>query len=98
MPWTRSDARREAASSSIAVADSADGPWRPLGRPVLEPSAAGAWDGACIHGPFPLVYRGKIYLYYKGQPQKPFDEDTMIRAQGEAIADHPIPEWHARLT
>jgi hypothetical protein len=74
---------------TLAVADSPDGPWRPLGRPVLEPSEAGAWDGACIHDPFPLVYRGKIYLYYKGQPQKPIDKDMMIRAQGVARADHP---------
>jgi hypothetical protein len=45
--------------------------------------------GACIHDPFPLVYHGKICLYYKGQPQKPIDNDTMIRAQGVAIAARP---------
>jgi hypothetical protein len=79
----------DACPVTLAAADSPDGPWRPLGRPVLEPSEAGAWDGACIHDPFPLVYWGKIYLYYKGQPQKPIDQDTMIRAQGVAMADHP---------
>jgi hypothetical protein len=79
----------DACPVTLAVADSPDGPWRPLGRPVLEPSEAGAWDGACIHDPFPLVYRGKVYLYYKGQPRKPIDRDTMIRAQGVAMADRP---------
>ncbi|GAB6165926.1 hypothetical protein JCM19992_19260 [Thermostilla marina] len=84
----------DACPVTLAVADSPDGPWRPLGRPVIEPSGPGAWDGACIHDPFPLVYRGKIYLYYKGQPEKPIDDTMMIRAQGVAIADRPEGPFH----
>ena len=47
----------------------------------------GAWDQYSIHDPYPLVYRGRIYLYYKsdtnGQPE-------LVRFQGVAMADDPL--------
>ena len=30
--------------------------------------AEGDWDSSAIHDPYPLVYKGQIWLYYKGQP------------------------------
>jgi hypothetical protein len=67
--------------------DSPDGPWTPSGKIVVPTGAAGAWDQYSIHDPYPLVYQGKIYLYYKsdanGQP-KP------VRLQGLAIAENPL--------
>ena len=74
---------------TMAEADSPDGPWRALGRPVIEPGAAENWDCACVHDPFPLIYKGKIHLYYKGSPGQRRGGDNLIRAQGVAIADHP---------
>ena len=74
---------------TMAQADSPDGPWRPLGRPVLEPGRPEDWDCACIHDPFPLAYKGKIYLYYKGSPGKKRGGDNIIRAQGVAIGEDP---------
>ena len=72
---------------TAAVADSPDGPWRPLGRVVVDFGAAGEWDSGAIHDPYPLVHDGKIYLYYKsdanGRPHN-------IRMHGLAIADHPL--------
>jgi len=73
----------------MAEADCPDGPWRALGRPVLEPGEQEDWDCSCIHDPFPLVYKGNIYLYYKGSPGKRRGGDNIIRAQGVAIAEHP---------
>lgn len=72
---------------AASVADSPDGPWRPVERVVIPNGAPGEWDQYSIHDPYPLVYRGKIYLYYKsdmaGQPDP-------VRAQGLAIAEHPL--------
>ena len=77
------------AAVTLAEADSPDGPWRPLGRVVVDFGELGEWDSNAIHDPFPLVYNGKIYLYYKGSPGKGGRDGTFIRAQGMAIADHP---------
>lgn len=74
---------------TMAESDSPDGPWRALGRPVLEPGGPEDWDCACIHDPFPLVYRGRIYLYYKGSPGAKRGGENLIRAQGVAIGDSP---------
>ena len=51
---------------SMAWSDSPDGPWTRLERPVVEQGAEGAWDSCAIHDPYPLVYQGKIWVYYKG--------------------------------
>ncbi|MHC4508268.1 MAG: glycoside hydrolase family 117 protein [Planctomycetota bacterium] len=74
---------------TVAEADSPGGPFRALGRPVVSPGGPDDWDCACIHDPFPLIYKGKIYLYYKGSPGQKRGGDNIIRAQGVTIADHP---------
>lgn len=72
---------------TASVADSPDGPWRPVNKILIPNGAPGEWDQFSIHDPYPLVYHGKIYLYYKsdfnGAP-------NLIRAQGLAIADDPL--------
>ncbi len=68
----------------MSRAESPDGPWHRMERPILTPgdidptlgpvSDAGkiqpsdAWDGRQIHDPNVLVKDGKIWLYYKGEP------------------------------
>jgi hypothetical protein len=72
---------------TASVADSPDGPWRPAGKIIIPNGPDGAWDHYSIHDPYPLVYKGRIYLYYKsdfnGKPR-------LVRAQGLAIADDPF--------
>jgi len=46
---------------TVAVADSPDGPFHALGRPVIEPGGTDDWDCACVQDPFPIIYRGKVY-------------------------------------
>ncbi len=75
---------------TVAEADSPGGPWRPLGRPVLEPGGAEDWDCACIHDPFPLIYKGRIHLYYKGSPGQKRGGKNIVRMQGVAMADDPL--------
>jgi hypothetical protein len=78
---------------TVAEADSPDGPWTPVGRTVVPLGEPGAWDDACIHDPFPLVYKGRIWLYYKGQnagAKGQMSMDHMTRMQGVAIADDPL--------
>jgi len=75
---------------SMAWADSPDGPWHKLNKPVVELGAEDEWDGGAIHDPYPLVYKGKIWLFYKGQPLGTrVGLDKIVRAQGVAIADSP---------
>jgi len=50
---------------SMAWADAPDGPWHKINRPIIERGKPGTWDGGSIHDPYPLIYRGKIWLYYK---------------------------------
>jgi hypothetical protein len=72
---------------AVSYADSPDGPWTPYNQIVIPNGAAGEWDQYSIHDPYPLVYNGKIYLYYKSD----FDGDpNLVRMQGLAIADHPL--------
>ncbi|MBT4500156.1 MAG: family 43 glycosylhydrolase [Gemmatimonadetes bacterium] len=72
---------------SVSWADSPDGPWTSTHKLVIPNGPEGAWDQYSIHDPYPLIYKGRIYLYYKsdmnGRPEP-------IRAQGLAIADDPL--------
>lgn len=81
------------AAVTVAEADSPRGPWRQLGRVVVDFGRADEWDAGAIHDPLPIVYRGKIYLYYKGQPLPGQGESSgvkLLRAQGVAIAENPL--------
>lgn len=72
---------------AVSWADSPDGPWTPHNEIVIPNGAEGEWDQYSIHDPYPLVYKGKIYLYYKSD----FDGDpNLVRMQGLAIAEHPL--------
>jgi hypothetical protein len=50
---------------SMAWSESPDGPWHKVDGPVIELGQSGEWDSGSIHDPYPLVYRGRIWLYYK---------------------------------
>ncbi|WP_010520294.1 glycoside hydrolase family 117 protein [Aquimarina agarivorans] len=72
---------------TVSYADSPDGPWTATHKLVIPNGEKGAWDQYSIHDPYPLVYKGKIYLYYKSD----FDGDpNLIRMQGLATADDPL--------
>jgi len=72
---------------SVAYADFPEGPWTPTHKIVIPNGPEGAWDQYSIHDPYPLVYKDKIYLYYKSD----FDGDPrLVRMQGLAIADDPL--------
>ncbi len=78
------------AAVTAAEADSPHGPWRSVGRAVIDFGAPDEWDANAIHDPYPLVFNGKIHVYYKGSPGRNGRDGTLIRAQGAAIADHPF--------
>ncbi|MEM6964867.1 MAG: family 43 glycosylhydrolase, partial [Bacteroidota bacterium] len=72
---------------AVSYADSPDGPWTPHNKIVIPNGGEGDWDQYSIHDPYPLVYKNKIYLYYKSD----FDGDPrLVRMQGLAIADNPL--------
>jgi len=90
----------------MAIADSPNGPFVKLAKPILSPADDGEWlgdeddrfqvkkqgsfDSHKVHDPTLLHYRGKFYLYYKGErmgERKTFG-GREIR-WGVAIADKP---------
>ncbi|MBA6316130.1 glycoside hydrolase family 117 protein [Cellulophaga baltica] len=71
----------------MSYADSPDGPWTATNKIVIPNGTKDAWDQFSIHDPYPLVYKGKIYLYYKSD----FDgQPNLVRMQGLATADSPF--------
>ncbi len=72
---------------AVSYADSPDGPWTPYNKIVIPNGGEGEWDQYSIHDPYPLVYKGKIYLYYKSDFGEPGD---WVRMQGLATADNPL--------
>lgn len=90
----------------LAWADSPDGPWTKSEEPILSPANNGIWKGEeqnrfmvekkgdfdshKVHDPCILPYKGKFYLYYKGEQMG--EEITFGGRQirhGVAIADKP---------
>ena len=72
---------------TVSYADSPEGPWTALNKIVIPNGEKGTWDQYSIHDPYPLVYKGKIYLYYKSDTGiKP----NWVRMQGLATADNPL--------
>ncbi|MFC3122499.1 glycoside hydrolase family 117 protein [Agaribacter flavus] len=72
---------------TMSVSDSPDGPWRPCNKVIVENGQSGSWDQFSIHDPYPLVYKGKIYLYYKAAFG---DRPDYLVGNGLAIADNPF--------
>lgn len=81
---------------SMAWADSITGPWHKSEKPIIDLGEKDDWDGGAIHDPYPLVYKGKVWLFYKGQPLKG-GRDCIVRAQGLAIADSPEAGFEKHL-
>lgn len=90
----------------LAWADSPNGPWTKSEEPILQPADNGVWKGNAqdrfavekkgdfdshkVHDPCILPYKGKFYLYYKGEQMG--EEITFGGRQirhGVAIADNP---------
>ncbi|MGM8362069.1 glycoside hydrolase family 117 protein [Flavobacterium sp. ARAG 55.4] len=91
----------------MAWSNSPDGPWTKLDAPILAPAQNGIWKGKednrflvekkgdfdshKTHDPCILPYKGKFYLYYKGEQMG--EEMTFGGRQirhGVAIADNPL--------
>ena len=91
----------------LAWATSPDGPWTKLDKPILSPADNGIWKGTKqnrfmvekkgdfdshkVHDPCIIPYKGKFYLYYKGEQmgEKITFGGRQIR-HGVAIADNPM--------
>ena len=90
----------------LAWADSPNGPWTKSKEPILSPADNGIWKGEGqnrfmvekkgdfdshkVHDPCIIPYKGKFYLYYKGEQMG--EEITFGGRQirhGVAIADNP---------
>ena len=72
---------------AVSYSDSPDGPWIPYNQEVIPNGGKDQWDQFSIHDPYPMVYKGKIYLYYKSDSGEIGD---WVRLQGLATADNPL--------
>ncbi len=91
----------------MAWADSPRGPWTKSEAPVLEPSNTGEWEGETdnrflvkskgdfdshkVHDPCIIPFKGKFYMYYKGERMG--EEITFGGREikhGVAIANNPM--------
>ena len=81
--------RNDSCPVSVGVADHPEGPFELLDRELIPLGPPESWDGNSIHDPYPLVFRNRIHLYYKGHPIRFKSPDTMYLAQGVAIGDTP---------
>ncbi len=76
---------------SVAWADTPLGPWHKGTEPIIRQGKPGDWDSMSVNDPYPIVYKGKVWLYYKAENLRIGGDDVnMVRAQGVAIADHPL--------
>lgn len=94
-----SGARGDWCPATAAWADSPDGPWTQTHQPIIPLGKKGEWDQDAIHDPHPIVYRGKIYTYYKSAYNKwPRERSKYAVAHGLAIAENPLgPYLKSRL-
>lgn len=76
---------------SVSYADSPEGPWTHGGDAVIPFGKEGEWDQNATHDPHPIVFNGKIYIYYKAAYNKwPDNRDKYAVAHGLAIAEDPL--------
>ena len=98
--------RRVKNQVAMAAAAAPEGPWQKLPEPILSPSDDGRWlgdednrflveekgsfDSHKVHDPCLMPYRGKFYLYYKGEPMgEQMNFGGRETKWGVAIADRP---------
>lgn len=72
---------------TLSSADNPNGPWTPCQKVVIENGEPGSWDQFSIHDPYPLVFKGKIYLYYKSAFG---DRPDYLVGNGLAIGESPM--------
>ena len=72
---------------AASYADSPDGPWTAANKAIVENGEKGTWDQFSIHDPYPLVYKGKIYLYFKAAYG---DRPDYLVGNGLATSDNPL--------
>ncbi|WJS94538.1 family 43 glycosylhydrolase [Flavobacterium johnsoniae] len=72
---------------TASYSDSPDGPWIAANKIIVENGDKGTWDQFSIHDPYPLLYKGKIYLYFKAAYG---DRPDYLVGNGLAMADNPL--------
>ncbi len=76
---------------SMAHADSPDGPWTYTQKQTIPFGVEGEWDKDQTQDPHPIVYNGKIYLYFKSAFNKwPDVRNKYAVCHGVAIAESPF--------
>ncbi len=82
---------------AMAWSDSPDGPWTKLDKSILAPTVSNqpVFDSNAVHDPCVIPFKGKFYLYYKGEGNERnvcglgvWNLDKQVK-WGVAIADNP---------
>lgn len=76
---------------SVSYSDSPNGPWTHGGDRVIPFGTENEWDRNATHDPHPIVYKGKIYIYYKAAYNKwPNDRTHYAVGHGLVIGENPL--------
>ncbi len=76
---------------SVSYADSPEGPWTHGGDAIIPFGKEGEWDQNATHDPHPIVFNGKIHIYYKAAYNKwPDKRDKYAVAHGLVTSDNPL--------
>ncbi|MRI00140.1 glycoside hydrolase [Kriegella sp. EG-1] len=76
---------------SVSYADSPDGPWIHGADKVIPFGKKGEWDQDATHDPQPIVFKDKIYMYYKAAFNKwPEIRNKYAIGHGLVIAENPL--------
>ncbi len=74
----------------MAVAESPNGPWLALDKPILTPGPEDAWDGEVVHEPTFFVKGGQYFLYYKSDARLPWKPNISKGDFNKTHADMPL--------
>ena len=85
-------ATADRADVRIAWSASPNGPFQIVDSEIIPYGQEGEWDAKVVHDPCPIVYKDKIYVYYKSQNFSLRDKRDVILeiGIGVAIADNPL--------
>ncbi|WP_282036424.1 glycoside hydrolase family 117 protein [Saccharicrinis aurantiacus] len=76
---------------SVSYANSPDGPWTHGGDAVIPFGKEGEWDQNATHDPHPIIFNGKIHIYYKAAYNKwPDKRDKYAVGHGLVTSDNPL--------
>ena len=91
--YTKMSTKGDDCCVSVAYSDDPGKEFTKLNKPVIVNGTKDEWDGYTIHDPTPVVFKNKIYLYYKSDYNDRNEDKSnykKLRSIGLATSDDPL--------